>query len=105
MAAEWWGFFGRSWNFKRPLVFAYVNVIITKMLGVHRNQEIQARIMWQMDLWKRGLHTGLVRDAKAEGAAREVRTASGREEEDEAVARSYHDMIWSVNLRYPVRWV
>ena len=39
-----------------------------------------------MELWKRGLHVVLVGDAKAEGAAREVRAASGGEEEDEAVA-------------------
>ena len=40
-----------------------------------------------MDLWDRGIHAGQVGDAKAEGAAREGRAASGGEEEDEAVAR------------------
>ena len=51
-----------------------------------------------MDLWKRGLHTGLVGDAKAEGAAREGKAANGGEEEEEAVARSYHDMVLSGKL-------
>ena len=40
-----------------------------------------------MDLWERVIHAGLVVDADAVGAAREGRNASGREEEDEAVAR------------------
>ena len=35
-----------------------------------------------------GLHTGLVGDAEAEGDAREGRSASGGEEEDEDVAQS-----------------
>ena len=40
------------------------------MLGVHRVQEIRARITRRMDLWDRGLHAGLVGDAEAEGATR-----------------------------------
>ena len=48
-----------------------------------------------MDLWKMGLHAGLFRDADAEGSAREFRAASGGEEEDEDVARSYHDTVLS----------
>ena len=41
-------------------------------------------------------------DAKAKGAAREVRAASGGEEEDEAVARSYHNTVLSDKLRQAV---
>ena len=41
-----------------------------------------------MDLWERGFHTGLVGDAKSEEAARKSSAASGKEEEDEAIARS-----------------
>ena len=37
------------------------------------------------------------------GAARGVRASSGREEEDEAVARSYHDTFLSGKLRQAVR--
>ena len=58
-----------------------------KTLGVRRAREIRARITRQMDLWERGLHSGLVGDTEAEGAAREDRAASGGEEEDEAVAK------------------
>ena len=51
-----------------------------------------------------GLHEGMVGDADAEGAAMEDRAASGGEDEDEAVARSYHDTVLSGNLRQAVRW-
>ena len=53
--------------------------------------------MW-MDLLERGLHAGLVGGAKAEGDARKGRAASGGEEEDEAVSRSYHDTVLSGKL-------
>ena len=56
-----------------------------------------------MDLWERGQHAGLVGDAKAEGAAREGRAASGGEEEDEVVAWSFHEIVLSVNLQQAVR--
>ena len=56
-----------------------------------------------MDLWERGLHAGLVGGAEAEGAVREGRAASGRKEEDEAVAQSYHDTLLSGKLQQAVR--
>ena len=39
LAVEWRGFLARSWNFEIPLLFA--NIILTKMLGIHRAQEIR----------------------------------------------------------------
>ena len=57
-----------------------------------------------MDLWESGLHAGLGRDAEAEGAAQEGRAASGREEEEEAVAQSYQDTVLSGKLRQTVHW-
>ena len=57
-----------------------------------------------MDLWDRGLYMGLVGDDEAEGASREGRAASSGEEEDEAVARIYHNTELSVNLRQAVHW-
>ena len=57
-----------------------------------------------MDLWDRGLHAVLVRGADAEGATREGRAASGEEEEDEAVDRSYHETVLSGKLRQAVCW-
>ena len=77
LALEWQGVIDQSWNSERPLVFA--NAVLTKMLGVRRTQEIRAQITRRMDLWERGLHGGLVRDDKAEGAAREDRAASDGE--------------------------
>ena len=47
---------------------------------------------------------GLVGYTEAEGAAREGRAASGREEEYEAVSQSYHDTVLSGKLRQAVRW-
>ena len=43
-----------------------------------------------MEIWERGQHAGLVGDAEAEGAAREGRSAFSAEEEDDAVAQSFH---------------
>ena len=87
------GALGRSWNSERPLIFSHV--VLTKTLGVYRSKDIGAQITRRMDLWERGLHTGLSVGAKAEGAAREGRSASGGDEEDEAIARSYHDTVLS----------
>ena len=70
---------------------------------VRRAREIRARINRRMNLWKRGQHAGLVGDVKAEGAAREGRAASSREEEDDAIVRSYHDTVLSGNPRQAVR--
>ena len=56
-----------------------------------------------MDLHERGHHAGLVGNAEAEGATPEVRAASDGEEEDEAVARSFHETVLSGKLRQDVR--
>ena len=55
-----------------------------------------------MDLWDRDLHTGLLGDAKVEGASREGRAARRGEEEDEAVAQSYHYGVFYGKLRQAV---
>ena len=60
------------------------------MLSVCKAQEIREWITRRMDLWKRGIPAGLVVDAKAEEDARESRAARGGEEEDKAIAWSYH---------------
>ena len=98
---EWQGVIVQSWNSERPLFFAHV--FLTKTLGVRRAQEIRARITSPMDLEERGLHVGQLRDAKAKGAAREGRAASGGEEEEEAVSQSYHDTVFSGKLWQAVR--
>ena len=56
-----------------------------------------------MDLWERGLHTGQVGDAEAEGAAREGGFASRGEEEDKVVAQSYHYTVFSSKLGQAIR--
>ena len=100
LAAEWRRVLARIWNSERPLFFAHV--VLMKTLGVRRAREIRARITQRMDLWERGQRAGLLRDAEAEGAAQEGRSASGGEEEDDAVARSYHDTVLSGKIRQAV---
>ena len=56
-------------------------------MGVRRTREVRSRITRRMDLWERGIHAGMVGDDKAEGDAREGRASSGKEEEEEEVAK------------------
>ena len=58
----------RKSNSERHLVFAYV--VLTKTQGACKTREIRARIDLRLDLWERGIHTGLVGDALAEGRAK-----------------------------------
>ena len=74
-----------------------------KTLGVYMAKEIWARISMQMNLWDRGLHAGLVGGAEAERASREGRAASGGEEEDKVILRSYHDTALLGKLREAIR--
>ena len=101
LSAEWRGVLSRSWNSERPLVFTHI--VLTKTLGVRQAREIRARITRRMDLWERGQHAGLVGDAEAEGAAREGRADFSGKEEDDAVARSFHETVLSGKLRQAVR--
>ena len=55
-----------------------------------------------MEIWKRGIHVGLTGGVETEGDGREVRSASGGEEEDEVVARGYHNSVLSGKLRQAV---
>ena len=55
-----------------------------------------------MDLWERGLHAGLVGDAEAEDAAKVGRAAFIGEEEEDAVARSFHETVLSGKLQQAV---
>ena len=72
-------------------------------LGVRKAWEIRDRITRHMELWERGQHDGLVGDSKAEGDAREGRAAFSCEEEDYAVARSFHETFLLGKLRQAVR--
>ena len=101
LVAEWRGVISRSWNSKRPLVFAHV--FLTKTLGVRPVREIRAWITRRMDLWDRGQHVDLVGDTEAEGAAREGRAAFSGEEEDDAVAQGFHETVLLGKLRQAVR--
>ena len=57
----------------------------------------------RMDLWERGQHAVPVGEAEAEGAAREGRAALSGEEEEDAVAQSFHETVLSGKLRQAVR--
>ena len=67
-------------------------------MGICRDKDIWASITRRMELGERGIHAGLVGDAKAKGAAMEGRAASGGEEEEKVVARIYHNMLLSGKL-------
>ena len=53
---------------------------------------------------ERSLHAGLVGNAEAEGATREIRDASGGEDEYKAVTGSYHNTVLSGKLRNVICW-
>ena len=72
-------------------------------MGVRRAREIRDRITRRMDLWERGQHAGLVGEAEAEGAAHEGRAAFSGEEEDDAVAQSFHETVLLGKLRQAIR--
>ena len=101
LAAEWRGVLSWSWNSERPLVFAHF--VLTKTLGVRQAHEIWARINKPMDLWERGQDVGLGGDAEVEGAAREGRAAFSGKEEDDSMARSFHETVLSGKLRQAIR--
>ena len=46
------------------------------MFGVHRARDILSQITRRVDFWERDLHTGMLREAETEGAARVVRASS-----------------------------
>ena len=101
LAVEWLGVLRKTWKSERPLVFSHV--VLMKTQGARRAKEIWARITRRMDLWERALHAGLVGYTKAKEDAREGRADSGGEEEDKAVAQSYHNTVLSGKLRQAVR--
>ena len=76
--AEWQSVISRSWNSRRPLVL--VHVFLTKTLVIRRSRGIRVRFNRRIDLWYRGLHTGLLGELEAKGAAREGRDSSRGEE-------------------------
>ena len=90
----------RKWNSKRPLVFAHV--VLAKTLGDRKTREIQARINHRLDLWERGIHTGLVGDTLAEGRTQEGLIERGVEEEEDRLVRSFHSTVLLGNLRQAV---
>ena len=68
LAAEWRGVLNQKWNYEIPLVFAHV--FLTSTLGACKAREIWANINRRLDLWERGIHTGLMGDALEEGRDR-----------------------------------
>ena len=61
----------RKWNSERPPVFAHL--VLSKILGACKARENLARIDCLLDLWERGIHTGLAGHTLAE-----VRDRDGR---------------------------
>ena len=65
IAAEWQVVFDWKWNFKIPLLFSHV--VLTRTISSFKAREIQERIYRRLDLWERGIHTGMVEGVLAEG--------------------------------------
>ena len=78
--------------------------VLTKTLFVCRAKDIREQIIRRMDIWERGFHTVLVGGVEAEGASKEGKATIGGEEEDKAIARSYHDILISCKLSQVVGW-
>ena len=75
MSVEGQGVLNRSWNSEIPLVFA--QIVIMKDLGVCRARNIRASLAKRMELWERGIHTGMVEDTEEEDDASKIRAARG----------------------------
>ena len=58
----------QKWNYEIPLVFYYV--VLTWTLSTRKSGKIQARIDCRLDIWERGIYTGMVVDALVEVRAR-----------------------------------
>ena len=97
LAAKWPEVINRICYSDIPLLFA--NVVLTKALGVRRNREIRSIISRRIDLWNRGLHTGLVGDVAVERAAGKCRASIGRQGEDKALSWKLHTAVLSGKIR------
>ena len=103
MAVEWQGVLNRGWNSKIPLVFA--QIVIMKNLGVCRARNTRASVVSRIELWERGIRTGMVADAEEEDDAREISYSGGEKEEEEYPGRKLHRIVMSGNLFQDGRWV
>ena len=88
LAVEWRGVFNRKWNSKQPLVFYHM--FLTRTLCAIKAREIRSRIDRKLELWERGIDTGLVGGALSEVRPREGRVERRKEEENDFLARSFH---------------
>ena len=96
LAADWRGVLDCKWNSKQTLIFSHV--VLPMTLSSHKVREIRARIDRQLDLWERGMHAGLVRDALGKGRYRVVHVARSNEEEKVCLARRFHIKLLSGKL-------
>ena len=94
----------QRWNSDRLLVF--IHVVLTKTLCTRKARNIRARIDRRLDLWKRGIHAGLVGDALAEGRAQDgCVERPGEEEEEDRLACNFHSTLVLRKMRQAVRQV
>ena len=91
----------QKWNSKRPFVFAHV--VLTRVLGARKARYIRERIDHQLELWDRGIHSGLVGDALAEDRSREGRINRRVKEEKDCLARSFNSTLLWGKLHQAVR--
>ena len=96
LAEERRGVLDRKWDSERPLVFSHV--VLTSTLRERKAREIRLIINHWLDLWEKGMHTGLVRDALVEGRSKEGHVERCKEEEEYRLARIFHITLISRKL-------
>ena len=79
-------------------------MVLTSNLSAHKSREIRASINLRLDIWDRGIHTGLVRDALSEGSAREGRIERSDKEEEDCLAHSFHSTFLLGKMQQAVCW-
>ena len=72
-------------------------------MGAHKAREIQARMDRCLDIWKRGIHAGLMGGVLAEGRASKGRIKRREEEEEGFLAHSFHSTLLSGDIHQAVR--
>ena len=73
-------------------------MVLIKIMGARKAREIWASIERQINLWERGIYTGLVGDVLAEVRARESCVERLDKEKEDCLACRFHITLMSGNM-------
>ena len=93
-----------DWRWNSESLLGFTHVVLTRTLSTQKARDIGARIDLRLDLWERGIHSGLVGEALAEGRTREGQSKISNVEYKNSLARIFHSTMLSGKLRHAVRW-